>query len=308
MKKIISYLLFATIIAGMLSGCKRQTDKSDSFTIVTSFAPVYALTLTITDGSDVNVVNMAESVTGCVHDYQLSTANMRTVETADLFITNGSGMENNFIDKITSQYTDLTVIDSSEGITNLLADSEHDHESASESHEEEEVNPHTWMSLENAAAQVKNIANALITHNPENKAIYEKNADNFRSQIEEIKLEFTEKFDSLANNKIVIFHESFEYLAAEFNLTVTNIISDSEGNAPDPQQIQSVINSINQEDVHVIVTEPQYSDSTANVIATDTGAVVYSLDPLVTGTMNAASYVTVMRSNLEVLYNALKNI
>lgn len=309
MKKLISLLLFAAIVCSMLSGCTRKTNASEAFTVVTSFAPVYALTLTVTNGAKaVSVVNMAESVTGCVHDYQLSTANMRTVETADAFIINGSGMEKSFINKITSQYANLTVVDSSEGLTNLLEESEHDHDTNGETETEKEINPHTWMSLDNAAAQVKNIADALAAKNPENKSVYEKNADNFCSQINELKSKYLPKFNSLANNKIVIFHQSFEYLANEFNLKVTNVISDSEGSAPDPQEIQSIIDSINQQNVRIIITEPQYSDSTANVIAADTGAKVYSLDPLVTGTMTADSYINVMSNNLEVLFNALQNI
>jgi zinc transport system substrate-binding protein len=42
---------------------------------------------------DVEVVNLTGTVTGCLHDYQLTPANIKTLETADAFLYNGAGLE-----------------------------------------------------------------------------------------------------------------------------------------------------------------------------------------------------------------------
>ena len=55
---------------------------------------MYVATINITDGVDgVEVYNMTKPQTGCLHDYQLMTDDMKTLEKADAFVINGAGME-----------------------------------------------------------------------------------------------------------------------------------------------------------------------------------------------------------------------
>ena len=77
------------------------------------------MALNITDGIDgIQVDNMAGQQTGCLHDYQLQSKDMKNIEQADVFVINGAGMES-FMEKVTDQLPDLRVIDSSEGISLL---------------------------------------------------------------------------------------------------------------------------------------------------------------------------------------------
>mgnify|MGYP001091858553 CR=1 FL=1 len=116
--------LTSGLLAGVLTCCLtglaacKAPEAADSgrLEIVASFAPVYALTLTIAEGADnLSVSCMAANSTGCLHDYQITADDMKRVEKADLYIIGGAGMEGSFLDKITAQYKALTVADSSEG-------------------------------------------------------------------------------------------------------------------------------------------------------------------------------------------------
>ena len=117
--KILSLLLLVISVA--LVGCG-GTDKpaekktAEPFRIVTSFYPMYVATINITDGVDgVEVSNMTKPQTGCLHDYQLMTEDMKTLEKADAFCHQWAGMED-FMDKVTEQQKKLKVIDASRGI------------------------------------------------------------------------------------------------------------------------------------------------------------------------------------------------
>lgn len=68
---------------------------------------------------------MAQPQTGCLHDYQLSSGDMRKLNQADLFIVNGGGMES-FLDNALELFPDLNIIDTSEGVTKL-DEPEHEH-------------------------------------------------------------------------------------------------------------------------------------------------------------------------------------
>ena len=56
-----------------------------------------------------------------------------------------------------------------------------------------------------------------------------------------------------------------------------------------------------------LFTEPQYDDAAARTVSRETGAPVYTLDPIVTGPDDAplTYYEDVMRQNISVLLEAL---
>ena len=58
--------------------------------------------------------------------------------------------------------------------------------------------------------------------------------------------------------------------------------------------------------VKALFAEPQYPAKAAETIAKETGAKVYTLDPVVTGPMDADAYINIMESNLKTLQEALK--
>ena len=90
MKKKTIWALATALLALLATGCAAQTNGQT--TIVTSFYPMYVLTLNVTDGIDgVTVQNMAEQNVGCLHDYQLQTRDMVTLEGADALVINGGG-------------------------------------------------------------------------------------------------------------------------------------------------------------------------------------------------------------------------
>lgn len=71
------------------------------------------------------------------------------VENADIFISNGLGMEN-FISKILESNSDMKVIDSSNNLENVISNGI-------------EENAHIWTSIDNYILQVQNIAEELKT-------------------------------------------------------------------------------------------------------------------------------------------------
>ena len=86
MKKSITLVLSAVIIILMIFALSRftvQNNENQSYKIVTSFYPIYIMTLNITDGAqNVELINMTEQNTGCIHDYTLSTNDMKKIDPA----------------------------------------------------------------------------------------------------------------------------------------------------------------------------------------------------------------------------------
>ena len=296
--KILSLLLLVLSVA--LVGCG-GTDKpaekktAEPFRIVTSFYPMYVATINITDGVDgVEVYNMTKPQTGCLHDYQLMTEDMKTLEKADAFVINGAGMED-FMDKVTEQQKKLKVIDASRGIALI--------------HDEEGDNPHVWLSVTDAITQVRNIADQLKEADPAHAAAYEKNAAAYIEKLTSLKSEMHAALDTVPHKDIVTFHEAFPYFAKEFNLNIIGVVEREPGTEPTPTELQETIEQVNALPTKVLFTEPQYSPAAAETIARETGAKIYTLDPVVTGEATPAAknaYIDTMKKNMQVLKEALK--
>ena len=296
--KILSLLLLVLSVA--LVGCG-GTDKpaekktAEPFRIVTSFYPMYVATINITDGVDgVEVYNMTKPQTGCLHDYQLMTEDMKTLEKADAFVINGAGMED-FMDKVTEQQKKLKVIDASRGIELIHDDEEGD-------------NPHVWLSVTDAIAQVRNIADQLKEADPTHAAAYEKNAAAYIEKLTSLKSEMHAALDTVPHKDIVTFHEAFPYFAKEFNLNIIGVVEREPGTEPTPTELQETIEQVNALPTKVLFTEPQYSPAAAETIARETGAKIYTLDPVVTGEATPEAknaYIDTMKKNMQVLKEAL---
>ena len=80
-------------------------EKEDGqYTVVTSFYPMYIAALNVVGENDhIRLENLSEPQTGCLHDYQLTPADMQLLSTADAFIINGGGIES-FLGEVAEQY------------------------------------------------------------------------------------------------------------------------------------------------------------------------------------------------------------
>ena len=194
-----------------VAGCGGGKADDGKLKIVTSFYPVYLHTINIVGEIDgVEVVNLTKPQTGCLHDYQLTTEDMKTLETADIFVVNGLGMEN-FLEKVIAAQKNLKFVDASNSDEIFVLK------------DGEEVNPHVWLSVTYAMQQVKAIQRQLCALDPAHADIYKQNTLNYLNELSALRDEMHLALDNLPNKDIVTFHEAFPYFAAEFKLKIAAV-------------------------------------------------------------------------------------
>ena len=297
MKKII-VLALTVLTFTIIGGCGSDGKKSDgNLKIVTSFFPMYLDALNITRGvQGVEVVNLTPPQVGCLHDYQLTPEDMKTLETADVFVINGLGMES-FLDKVIEAYPNLKIINASDTpeIVPIM--------------EGDVPNPHVWLSVTYSIKQVKNIAEQLGKIDPKNADAYRMHSLEYVDELTTLRDEMQLSIEVLTNKDIVTFHEAFPYLAKEFRLNIAAVIEREPGTEPTPQELAETIEKINSLPHKVLFTEPQYSPKAAETIARETGAKIFELDPIVTGEAkpdNMLDYVDRMLKNTVTMMQALQ--
>lgn len=316
-------LILALSVQVIISGCSSNasvlqagTSGEKPLTICTSFYPVYIMVLNITKNvPGVKLVNIAPPQTGCLHNYQLTPADMKILENSQIFVVNGAGMET-FLDKVIKNLPNLKIVEASKGIS-LLKNQEdndegkgYDHTAQNHEHQwpnhEHEVNPHVWVSISGVTEQVKNIGEQLARLDPEHAELYLKNTNNYIAELEALKSRMREELKGVKNRDIVTFHDAFYYFAREFNLNICAVIQGGgDGSQPSARELAKTIEVIKKYGVKAIFAEPQYPASAAETIARETGAGVYILDPAVTGPMEEDAYVKIMEKNFKILKEAL---
>lgn len=260
--------------------------------IVTSFYPVYITTLNIAGGiPGVTLTSMTQPLTGCLHAYQLTPADIAGLSEADIFVINGAGMES-FLEKTVAQLPRLKIINASEGIE--LIKGEH------------EVNPHVWLSITNAMRQVANITRGLAVSDPAHADGYRRNAGIYLRKLAGLEAELQDGLKDIRRRDIITLHDAFPYFAREYNLRVVTVIEKEPGSEPGARDLAEITDIIRKEGYRVLFVEPQSSRKSAETIARETGVTISVLDPVVTGPMVPDAYLTIMQQNLRQLRKALK--
>ena len=296
-----------------------QQTEEEEFVVVTSFYPMYIATMNVVgDIEGVTLKNLSEPQTGCLHDFQLTPADMKLLSTADVFIINGGGIES-FMEEIAAQYPELVIVEASEGIEFLCEDDAHGHEHEvhsedehiheKENHVEEEigdghnhdVNAHAWMSVELYRKQVENIASALAEIDKKHCESYLANASDYDGKLEALQVEQDEVRTLVEGASTIMFHCAFDYVAEDLGLDVVFCMDLDEERQVSAGEIAEVLEIIEHEGVKYIFAEELYGAPMCEMIQKEADVMVIYLDPLNRGEYDFASYLKGMQRNIELI-------
>ncbi|WP_215508612.1 metal ABC transporter substrate-binding protein [Peptoniphilus sp. EMRHCC_23] len=276
-----------------------------------------------------------------VHGFEPSPKDMNQVNEADLFIYNGAGLES-FTDRFKETTEgDATFVEASEGIELLkgghhhhhdedadhdhdhdaadhdhdhdaadhdhdhdAAEHDHEHDAAEHDHEHEGMDPHVWMSPENAEEMAKNICEALSAKDPDNAAFYKANYEKLSEKFDALNDSFEKVLSKAKYKDIVVSHEAYGYLAKEFGLNQIPIEGINSESEPDPKAMKTIVDEMKAKGIKTVFTEPHEDDKIAQTIASEAGAQVKELDPM--EYESDKNYFERMESNLKTLESALQ--
>ena len=293
MKRTLSLFLALLLLLPAAAGAE---------TVVTSFYPVWLLALNLTDGIDgMEVVNMAEPSTGCLHDYTLQNSDMVTLSGADVLLVNGSGMES-FLPVVTGAYPALPVVDATAGLPYL---SESGIVEIGEAEEGEAVNAHLWLDPQRAAGMAANLADGLIRLFPDREQLITENLEQLRKRL--LALDETLR-DELKgkDRKVIIFHEAFPYFAEACGLSVAAIVNKEPEDDLSSAQLARILALVREEDSLPLIIKSAETDRSVDVLVSEAELPVCVLDPLTTGPADPPLdyYEAVMLRNMKALLEA----
>lgn len=234
------------------------------------------------------------------HAYEPAPQDATRLAEADLVFINGLGLEEALQPLLNDQAD--KVVDISEGVEPLVLAEEG----------ESGPDPHVWTNPLNVKIWADSIARALAGLDQQNAAIYEANAEAYKSDIEELNIWAVEQIAQIPVEQRVLVtdHEAFGYFAVHYGFEIVGVVIPgystlSEPSAGDLAELETSIRDLG---VKAIFVGVSLNLSLAEQVADDTDV---QLVPIYTESLSetngpAPTYLEMIRYDVGAIVAALK--
>ena len=345
MKKYIGIGLSILVAMMMVLGCAKKESEGGSeaqssstvaessssetkkLSIVTTIFPAYDwVKQVVGDNKNVEISFLIDKGVD-LHSYQASAADIAKITDSDLFVYVG-GESDDWAEDIIKENPNLKYINmvdsigeaalAEELVEGMQDEEEHDNESEEHANEEgeheegeEEIDEHVWLSIKNAETIVSAIEAKLAEIDPDNKAEYEKNANDYLAKLDELDKEYKDTLSSIQNKTIIVGDRfPFRYLVNEYGIkyyaAFKGCDAGSEASFETVKFLANKMDELNMSDIFII--DGSKGDLAKTIVdnTKDKNAKVLVLDSMQsTKSSDNASYLDIMKKNLEVLKEVL---
>lgn len=169
--------------------------------------------------------------------------------------------------------------------------------------------PHFWLDPVLAQKEVEAIRDVLVEANPQNAALFDKNAAFYVEKLKALDEKYREGLKNCRLRDIVVTHAAFSYLAARYGFKTIPLTGISPVEDPSARKLGEISRIVKSKNIKYIFFENLVSPRLAKTIATETGAFTLSLNPIEGLTPDdvkkGSDYISLMEDNLKNLRVAL---
>lgn len=297
-RELFKSIVFVLALSLTACGQDPAPKSPDKFKVITTFTVIADMARNV--AGNAAVVQSITKPGAEIHNYQPTPRDILKAQDADLILWNGLNLELWF-EKFLANLENIPSVVVTDGITPMsIADGPYTGK----------PNPHAWMSPTDALTYIENIRKALVKHDPDNAAAYNKNAKAYGEEIKATITPLRERLASIPETQrwLVSSEGAFSYLARDFGLKelyVWPINADQQGT---PSQMRKVIDTITANRIPAIFSESTVSAKPAEVIAGQTGAkyagVLY-VDSLSEADGPVPTYLDLLRVTTETIVKGL---
>jgi zinc transport system substrate-binding protein len=144
-------------------------------------------------------------------------------------------------------------------------------------HHKDQIDLHFWLSLRLAKQQAELIACTLIEAFPEKQVLIEENLVAFLKEMEDLDINITKQLAPFAGEAILVSHPAFAYFCYDYCLKQISI--EQEGKDPLPKEISSLTELAKETHIQVVLTQAQYNNKGAELIANQLHLPIHEVDP-----------------------------
>lgn len=311
--------------AGIHTAQAGTTDTTDrKLKIVTTIFPEYDWTRAVLGDreADVDLTMLLDNGTD-LHSFQPAVKDIMKVSSCDLLIYVGGESDQWIEDALESaQNKEMKTINLMEVLGDSVKEEEtvegmqesghgHEHE---EDEDEKEYDEHVWTSLRNASVICDAIAETLEEMDPENKEVYEANAESYQQKLSALDAEYQDTVDNAKQNTLLFADRfPFRYLVDDYGLSYYAAFSGCSAESEASfKTITFLAGKVDELGLNCVFTIEKSDDRIAQTVIENTKT--KDQDILVLNSMQSITseeiadgetYLSVMEDNLNVLKKAL---
>ena len=162
-------------------------------------------------------------------------------------------------------------------------------------------NPHYWLDPLNAETITANILLGLAQVDPAHTHTYERNRQRFLQTLAQRVGEWSKRLQPLQGVALIVYHNSWPYLARRFRLRVVETIEPKPGVPPSPAHLLKLVALMHSQNVRGILKAPTEAEDAPRMLAARAGARVVMLAPSVGATPEAIDYLALFEYNVTAL-------
>jgi zinc transport system substrate-binding protein len=214
------------------------------------------------------------------HDVQLKPSDIRLLNQANLVFMIDRKFEGFMQTLIKSVPPTLTIIEMSEH-DEIMRLQPRDHKHAGQKDQDHaDIDPHLWLSPENAKSMARVIATRLSEIDRANSNLYQANLGNTLDRLNQLDNDLKMRLSGLENLAFITQHDAYQYFENHYNLNFIRSLALDSSIPPSVKLALNIQKSIKEHDVRCIFREPQYSDRLVNTIAQSAAIKTGVLDPI----------------------------
>lgn len=269
--------------------------------VVSSFSIISDLAQNV--GADHIKLTTLVGADGDLHAYEPRPADVTAIEQADMILVNGLRLEAFLPRLIQASKSTAPMVELTSGIKPLL--NAHDSHHGHELHD-----PHAWQSARQVKVYVTNIATAFCAADTIHCDDYQKNAEQYRQQLDRLDQHIHSLIEQLPDDKrtVITSHDAFGYFQREYGLkflAAQGLATEAEASAADVAALIRQARSSRAAAIFVEnITNPRLIRQIAKEAGVKVGGVLYS-DALSAADGPAPTYIRLMEHNAQALQKAI---
>jgi len=283
-----------------------QSPEQDKVKVITTYSILYDIVKNV-GGDRVDIHSLAP-IGSNPHEYDPLPVDVQKTADADAVFYNGLNLEagNSWFENLMlttgKSGEDAPVFRLSEGVEPKYLTTKG---------KEGEEDPHAWLDIRNGIKYAENARDALIKVDPEHTEIYQKNADNYIQQLQELHQTALAQFNEIPKEKryLITSEGAFKYFCEAYDFEAGYIWEINDENQGTPQQVLQVVQLINSKQVPVLFVETSVDPRSMEMVSKETGVPIGGklfTDSLGKPGEVGDTYVKMMESNIGEIINNLQ--
>lgn len=142
------------------------------------------------------------------------------------------------------------------------------------------INPHIWLSPDNAIVILRAMAAALSAADPKNTERYRRNAARETARLVQLKAQIRTALAPVRSRPFIVFHDAYPYFEQAFDMPATGAVSVAPDRPVGPRTVAQLHTAITERHVVCIFREPQFPPNLIGTLIMGSPVRVGVLDPL----------------------------